>query len=175
MNAANDRANAVLSRRLLLLAGVMFGFGYALVPLYAKFCEVTGLNRDEAKVLARNTQVDASRRVRVQLLADSQEGASWRLIAPSLPVTPHPGELVQVEYELDNLGDQPLVGQAVPSYAPAEAAAHFKKIECFCFREQHLAPHETRRMPVLFVIDSQLPPDIGVLTLSYRFYARGES
>ncbi|NTV97260.1 MAG: cytochrome c oxidase assembly protein [Thiobacillus sp.] len=167
--------NAALLRKLLLFTVAMFGFAYALVPLYRTFCDLTGLNRDEAQVLARNTQVDLSRRVQVQLLADSSAGAAWRLTAPAEAITPHPGELVEVEYQLDNLGDQPLVGQAVPSYAPAEAAAYFKKIECFCFREQRLAPHESRRLPVLFVLDRQLPPAIGVVTLSYRFYARGES
>lgn len=170
-----DRANAVLLRRLLLAAVAMFAFGYALVPLYAKFCELTGLNRDDAQILARNTQIDYSREVRVQLLSDNRDGAAWRLVAPPAGITAHPGELVQVEYELDNLGDRPLVGHAVPSYAPAEAAGYIKKIECFCFREQRLAPREKRRLPVLFVLDRGLPAGVGVVSLSYIFYRQEES
>lgn len=168
-------ANAVVMRRLLVLAVAMFGFGFALVPLYSIFCDLTGLNRDEAQVLARNSQVDMSRSVQVQMLSNSRNGEEWHLIAPATAIAPHPGELVMVEYELDNLSDRPLVGRAVPSYAPARAAAYFKKIECFCFREQRLAPHERLRMPVLFVLDNRLPADIGVVTLSYTFYAKGES
>jgi cytochrome c oxidase assembly protein subunit 11 len=168
-------ANARLLRRLLLFSVAMFAFGFALVPLYRTFCDLTGFNRGARQALAGNSQVDAGRRVRVELLADSRDGAAWRLIAPERAIAAHPGELVEVEYRLANLGDRPLVGQAVPSYAPAEAAAYFRKIECFCFREQHLAAHETATLPVLFVIDRALPPGIGVVTLSYRFYARGET
>ncbi|MDD4880837.1 MAG: cytochrome c oxidase assembly protein [Gallionellaceae bacterium] len=175
MNADLGQANAIVMRRLLLLAAAMFGFGFALVPLYSIFCDITGLNRDEAQVLARNTQVDRSRSVQVQMLSNSENGDRWRLLAPTGAIAPHPGELVEIEYELDNLSDRPLVGRAVPSYAPARAAAYFKKIECFCFREQRLAPHEKLRMPVLFVLDNRLPADIGVVTLSYTFYAKGES
>lgn len=167
------RANQALRRRLLLVAAAMFGFGFALVPLYSVFCDLTGLNRDDAQVLAGNSQVDASRSVQVQMLAASEDGATWRLSAPAGIIAPHPGELVMVEYELANLSARPLVGHAVPSYAPARAAAYFKKIECFCFREQRLAPHETLRMPVLFVLDRRLPPDIGVVSLSYAFYPQG--
>jgi len=168
-------ANTAMLRRLLLVAVAMFAFGFALVPLYSVFCDVTGLNRDEAQVLARNTQVDSSRRVQVQMLSSNRDGAGWRLIAPTEAIAPHPGELVMVEYELDNLSDRPLVGRAVPSYAPARAAAYFKKIECFCFREQRLAAHEKLRMPVLFVLDNRLPADIGVVSLSYTFYEQEET
>lgn len=175
MNTGIARANIVMLRRLLLLVVAMFGFVFALVPLYSIFCDVTGLNRDEAQVLAQNSQVDTSRWVQVQMLATTQSSDSWRLAAPTESISPHPGELTHVEYELENLSDQPLVGRAVPSYAPARAAAYFKKIECFCFREQQLAPHEKLRLPVLFVLDNRLPADIGVVTLSYTFYKKGET
>jgi cytochrome c oxidase assembly protein subunit 11 len=109
------------------------------------------------------------------LLADTPDGATWELLAPPAGVAAHPGELVMVDYRLINLSDRPLVGRAVPSYAPAGAATYFKKIECFCFREQRLAPRESLRLPVLFVIDRQLPADTGVLTVSYRFYPESAS
>ena len=175
MNTELARANIQTLRRLLLAALSMFAFGFAMVPLYDIFCDVTGFNRGEVQALARNTQVDSSRQVRVEflandLLANVQDGAPWRFTAPAMPINPHPGELVQVEYELENLTDRPLTGRAVPSYGPAAAAPHFKKIECFCFRNQTLEPHEKRRMPVLFVLDRELPPDMGVVTLSYTFF-----
>jgi len=154
-------------RRLLLVAVAMFAFTYALAPLYSVFCDLTGLNRDDAQILAGNSQIDTGRSIQVQML--SNDAAAWRLDAPAA-VAAHPGELIMVDYALENLTDRALVGQAVPSYAPARAAAYFKKIECFCFREQRLAPHEKRRLPVLFVLDRALPADIGVVTLSYAFY-----
>jgi cytochrome c oxidase assembly protein subunit 11 len=166
--------NLRTSTRLFTLAVAMFAFGFALVPLYDVFCDLTGLNRDAAQALANNTQVDPSRVVRIELLANVQDGALWRLAAPRLPVDVHPGELVQVEYELENLSDRPLVGRAVPSYAPLAAAAHFKKIDCFCFREQRLAPHEKVRLPVLFVLDRGVAANLQVVTLSYTFFAQGK-
>lgn len=169
---ATARANAVLLRRLLLAALAMFGFSYAMVPMYEKFCELAGIDRGIGQAQARNTQVDYGRRVQVQMLADRQEGAGWRLGAPPVAIEAHPGELVEAEYELENLSDRPLIGRAVPSYAPAEAAAFVRKIECFCFREQHLAPREKVRLPVLMVLDQGLPADIGVVTLSYSFHAQ---
>ncbi|PIV88164.1 MAG: cytochrome c oxidase assembly protein [Hydrogenophilales bacterium CG17_big_fil_post_rev_8_21_14_2_50_63_12] len=170
----NTTGNRRTSLRLTLLSAAMFAFGFALVPLYDVFCDLTGLNRDAAQALANNTQVDASRSVRIELVANVQDGALWRFAAPRLPVEVHPGELVRVEYELENLSDRPLVGRAVPSYAPLAAAAHFKKIDCFCFREQHLAPHEKVRLPVLFVLDRGVARDMKVVTLSYTFFALGK-
>lgn len=171
MNAADqDRANAMTLRRFGLLAAAMFGFGFALIPVYDVFCDLTGLNRDAAQALANNTQVDFSRRVRIELVANVQDDAVWRFSAPAKPVDAHPGQLVRVEYELENLTGRPLVGRAVPSYGPAAAAAHFKKIDCFCFREQRLAPHEKIRLPVLFVLDKGVDRAMSVVTLSYTFF-----
>lgn len=162
--------NLRTSLRLVAVSAAMFAFGFALVPLYDVFCDVTGLNRDAAQALANNTQVDTSRSVRIELVANVQDGAIWRFTAPRMPVDVHPGELVQVDYELENLTDRPLAGRAVPSYGPPAAAAHFKKIDCFCFREQYLAPHEKLRLPVLFVIDRGIATDMKVVTLSYTFF-----
>lgn len=174
MNARDlGRANLTTLKRFGLLALAMFGFGFVLIPLYDVFCDLTGLNRDAAQALANNTQVDFSRRVRIELVANAQDEAVFRFTAPRMPVDAHPGQLVQVEYELENLTDHPLVGRAVPSYGPAAAAAHFKKIDCFCFREQRLAPHEKLRLPVMFVLDRQLGADMSVVTLSYTFFRQG--
>jgi cytochrome c oxidase assembly protein subunit 11 len=170
VNAELQRANRRTLGKLALMALAMFGFGFALVPLYSVFCDVTGLNRDAAQALANNTQVDASRWVRVQLVANVQDDSLWRFTPPPRSVVIHPGQLVQVAYELDNLTDRALLGRAVPSYGPPEAGPHFKKIECFCFHEEHLAPREKAKLPLVFVIDRDLPPDLTVVTLSYTFF-----
>lgn len=170
MSAAVDQANRVLLRRLSLIALAMFGFGFALVPLYDVLCDITGLNRGEIQALARNTQVDYSRPVRVDLLAGVPQGTPMRLTAPSKPLTAHPGELVQTEFVLENLSDRPLVAQAIPSYSPPLMAKYFKKIECFCFREQRLAPGERRTMPLMFVLDQEMPRDLPVIAMSYTMY-----
>lgn len=167
------RANLTTLKRFGLVALAMFAFGFVLIPLYGVFCDLTGLNRDAAQALVNNTQVDFSRRVRIELVANVQDGAVLRFTAPRMPVDVHPGQLVRVEYELENLTGRPLVGRAVPSYGPAAAGAHFKKIDCFCFREQHLAPHEKLHLPVLFVLDRQLGADMNVVTLSYTFFQQG--
>ncbi len=166
-------ANQRLRRRLLWLALAMFAFAFALAPLYRVFCDVVGIPRAGAAAGAYsgNTQVDTSRQVRVELLAQVEDAASWRLDPPSEARSAYPGELVQVEFELENLGDRPLIGRAVPSYAPPQAARYLRKIECFCFREQRLQPHEKRRLPVLFVLDRAIPRELGVVTLSYAFFA----
>ena len=168
--SASDHANARVRERLLWLALVMFGFAFAMAPLYRVFCDVTGINRDAAQALAINTQVDTSRLVLVQLLASVEDASQWRLHPPAAAIPAHPGELIQVDFELENLADQAVSGHAVASYAPAVAARYFRKIECFCFREQHLAPLERRVLPVMFVLDRQIPPDLGVVTLSYAFF-----
>ena len=157
-------------RRLLLLALAMFGFGFVLIPFYDVFCDLTGLNRGDVQALAKNTQVDYSREVAVELVANVPNTTPLQLTAPGKTVRAHPGQLVQIEYEVENLADRAVVGQAVPSYGPAAAANYFKKIECFCFREQHLAPREKRRLPVLFVLDRAIPGDMPVVTLSYTFF-----
>jgi cytochrome c oxidase assembly protein subunit 11 len=166
--------NLRISLRLTAVSAAMFGFGFALVPLYDVFCDLTGLNRDAAQALANNSQVDRSRSVRIELVANVREDARWRFTAPRQPVDVHPGALTRVDYELENLTDRPLVGRAVPSYGPPAAAAHFKKIDCFCFREQRLAPHEKLRLPVLFVLDRNVAADMRVMTLSYTFFELGK-
>ncbi|MEW5965668.1 MAG: cytochrome c oxidase assembly protein [Pseudomonadota bacterium] len=148
----------------------MFGFGFALVPFYYKICEVTGINSGGEQTLAKNTQVDTSRLVRLEFDANANGELPWQF-KPEFPsIEVHPGQLVQVEYTVTNTSDQPVVGQAVPSYGPARAAAFFKKIECFCFTPQTLAAGETRRMPVMFVLDPDMDKDVHTVTLSYTFF-----
>ena len=165
--------NRRLLARLLMVAVGMFGFGFALVPLYEKICEIAGI-RDvvQPDTLPVNTQVDATRLVGLEFDSNLKDLAwEFRALTPHLSV--HPGEVVQVVYEVKNRRDVPVTGQAVPSYGPPLAAQYFRKLECFCFRSQTLAAGETRRMPVTFVVDPALPADVNTITLSYTFFEVG--
>ena len=152
----------------------MFGFGFALVPFYYKICEVTGINSGAEQTLAKNTQVDTSRWVTLEFDANTNSGLPWQFRPEQRSMKVHPGQLVQVDYEVINTSDLAIVGQAVPSYGPARAAAFFKKIECFCFTPQTLAAGERRRMPVMFVLDPGMDRDVHTVTLSYTFFGTGE-
>lgn len=151
----------------------MFGFGFALVPFYYKICEVTGVNAGAEQALAKNTQVDTSRWVTLEFDANTNSGLPWQFKPELRSMKVHPGQLVQVAYDVTNTSNQSVVGQAVPSYGPARAAGFFKKIECFCFTPQTLAAGESRRMPVLFVLDPGMDRDVHTVTLSYTFFNTG--
>jgi cytochrome c oxidase assembly protein subunit 11 len=168
--AARQDGNRRLRVRLSVVALAMFGFGYALVPFYDAICSALGVNDFlKADVRPANTQVDATRSVTVELDA-SAHNLPWRFRPLVRHISVHPGELATVEYEIANVRDEPVTAQAVPSYGPALAAAHFRKIECFCFTQQTLAAGETRRLPVVFVVDPKLPQDVNTITLSYTFF-----
>ena len=162
--------NATTLSKLLIVSLGMFGFGFALVPFYYKICEVTGINAGAEQTLVKNTQVDTSRWVMLEFDANTNEKLPWRFKPAQRMLKVHPGQLVQVEYEIVNTSDRAIVGQAVPSYGPRRAGAFFKKIECFCFTPQTLAAGETRRMPVLFVLDPAMDKDVHTVTLSYTFF-----
>lgn len=162
--------NAKMLTKLVVATLAMFGFGFAMVPFYYKICEVTGINAGDEQTLVRNTQVDPSRSVTIQFDANVNETLPWRFKPEVRTMTVHPGQLVQVEYVVTNTSAHPIVGQAVPSYGPARAAAFFKKIECFCFTPQTLAAGETRRMPVMFVLDPAVESELHTVTLSYTFF-----
>lgn len=175
MNAAQvdpRSAHRRLAGRLLLVVCLMFGFGYALVPLYQVFCEITGLNGKTGRIdaAAVRAEVDRDRWVTVEFVASVNTGLPWRLEPLVKRVRVHPGELTEVEFYAENLSSRPRVGQAVPSVAPGEASKYFYKTECFCFTSQELAGGEGRRMPVRFVVDAALPEHIRSLTLSYTFF-----
>ena len=166
-------SNWHLSLKLFVIAAVMFGFGYAMIPLYRAICEITGVGlitqRDEeAADFARNTQVDTSRKVTIEFDANSR--GTWQFKPKVSSVSVNPGELVTVVYQLTNTESRPTVGQAIPSYAPQVANRYFRKLECFCFKQQALEPNEVREFPVVFVIDPKLPTDVSVITLSYTFF-----
>ena len=161
--------NRRLLVRLGLAAVLMFGFGFALVPFYEKICEVAGINNLLQPDQAANTQVDPSRRVTIEFDANTHD-LPWRFRPLQNAVEVNPGQLVQVAFEVSNRRDAPVTGQAVPSYGPQVAERYFRKLECFCFARQTLAPGETRIMPVVFVVDPALPKDVHTITLSYTFF-----
>lgn len=159
----------------------MFGFGYALVPMYRALCEITGINVVTSKndygtravgAVKKNTQVDESRTITVEFDSNAQGPFRFRSVKNSMQV--HPGEMVQVMYEVVNTQSRPISAQAIPSYAPKQATQHFTKLECFCFEQQTLKPNESREMPVVFVIDPALPKDVKNITLSYTFFEVGQ-
>ncbi|MHB1084069.1 MAG: cytochrome c oxidase assembly protein [Thiobacillus sp.] len=156
--------------KLLVVTLVMFGFGFALVPFYYKICAVTGINSGDEQSLVKNTQIDNSRWVTIEFDANTNSALPWQFKPVQRMLKVHPGQLVQVDYDVVNTSDRAIVGQAVPSYGPARAAAFFKKIECFCFTPQTLAAGERRRMPVLFVLEPTMDKDVHTVTLSYTFF-----
>jgi cytochrome c oxidase assembly protein subunit 11 len=169
-NAQSRSNNLVTFRKLLVVACAMFGFGFALVPFYKKICEVTGINNVLKADAPANTQVDAARFLTVEFDTNLRNDLPWTFTAIEKSVRLHPGELVQVTFEVRNNSNRTVTGQAIPSYGPQLAGRYFKKLECFCFTQQTLQPGEVRRMPVVFVIESGLPQDVNTVTLSYTFF-----
>jgi len=158
----------------------MFAFGYALVPIYRAICEVTGINilaLGDRQILgatsshAANTQIDKTRTITVEFDANARGPWYFKPTMRSLQV--HPGELMTVMYEFQNVQNRTMSAQAIPSYAPSQAGAHFNKLECFCFTQYTLAPGEKKQWPVAFVIDPKLSKDVTTITLSYTFFEVG--
>jgi cytochrome c oxidase assembly protein subunit 11 len=162
-------SNRILMRKLLLVAAGMFAFGFALVPIYKKVCETTGVYSLQRADEVRNTQIDRGRLLTIEFDANTR-GLPWEFRPLQKSVRAHPGEVIQVLYEVRNTSGVTVLGQAIPSYGPQAAAQYVKKIECFCFTRQELRGNETRHMPVQFVVDPQLPRDVMVITMSYTFF-----
>jgi len=169
------RLNRAMLGKLLVVTVVMFGFGYALVPVYRQMCELLGINvltqKDGTVARPANTQIDKSRSITVELDGNAQ--GPWRFRPTTRSIDVHPGELVSVMYEVVNTQNRTVQAQAIPSYAPQSATPHFKKVECFCFKQQTMQPHEARQMPVVFFIDPALPREVKTITLSYTFFEVG--
>ena len=176
-------ANLLLLRKLAVVALGMFAFGYALVPLYLAICEATGINilalgekelpgSGNARMASpQNSQIDTSRTITVEF--DANARGPWHFKPMQSSVQVHPGEMATVMYEFQNVQDRTMSAQAIPSYAPHQAAAHFNKVECFCFNQYTLAPGEKKQWPVVFVVDKKLSKDVTTITLSYTFFEVG--
>ncbi len=169
--------------KLVVVVAMMFGFGYALVPMYRAICDALGINvlsLSEQKIANgswtgkkshTNTQVDMSRTITVEFDANARGPWDFKPAQRSLQV--HPGEMTTVMYEFKNIQNRTMAAQAIPSYAPRQASSHFNKLECFCFNQYTLAAGESRQWPVVFVIDPKLPKDVTTITLSYTFFEVG--
>ena len=173
------RANIQMVGKLAVVVAGMFAFGYALIPIYKHVCEALGINilavgernvpgGSSAKA---NTQVDYSRTITVEF--DANARGPWEFKPAQASIKVHPGQLATVMYEFQNVQDRKMAAQAIPSYAPRNAAPHFNKLECFCFNQYTLAPGEKKQWPVAFVIDPKLPKDVTTITLSYTFFEVG--
>jgi len=175
--------NLLMLRKLAVVAMGMFAFGYALVPIYKAICEMTGVNilalgekelpgSGNARLAkADNSQVDTSRTITVEF--DANARGPWQFKPMQTSVQVHPGQMMSVMYEFQNVQDRAMSAQAIPSYAPNEASAHFNKLECFCFNQYTLAPGEKKQWPVVFVIDPKLSKNVTTITLSYTFFEVG--
>jgi len=171
MSRRTEQTNRRTGLKLMAVAVGMFVFGYALVPLYDVICEVTGLNGKTGRVEAMvSGAVDESRWVTVEFTGNSMSGLPWEFQSMQKTLRVHPGEVAVVYYEARNMAAEAITGQAVPSVAPNKAAAYFKKIECFCFSQQQLKAGEHKKMPVRFVVSTDLPKEVGTVTLSYAFF-----
>ena len=181
---ARARALVVDNRRMVAklaaVAVLMFAFGYALVPIYRSICDALGINvlsryevesRGGVSTTPKNSQVDTSRTVTIEFDANVRGPWDFKPQQPSIDV--HPGQVTTILYEFRNRQNRTIAAQAIPSYAPNVAMAHFRKLECFCFTEYLLKPGESKVWPVVFVIDPKLPKDVRTITLSYTFFEVG--
>jgi cytochrome c oxidase assembly protein subunit 11 len=178
MSIKHENSNMV--RKLAIITVAMFAFGYALVPLYKAICEMTGINilalgdrniPGAQSAVPVNTQIDKSRFITVEF--DANTSGPWDFKPAVRSIQVHPGELATVMYEFQNIQKYKMTAQAIPSYAPKQAAAHFNKLECFCFNQYSLEAGEKKQWPVAFVIDPKLSRDVSTITLSYTFFEVG--
>ena len=177
--------NLLMLRKLVVVALGMFGFGYALVPLYVAICEATGINilalgekelpgSGNARLAnPQNSQLDTSRTITVEF--DANARGPWHFKPMQNSIQVHPGEMVTVMYEFQNVQGRTMSAQAIPSYAPQQSGPHFNMVECFCYNQYTLAPGEKKQWPVVFVVDKKLSKDVTTITLSYTFFEVGSS
>ena len=171
------RANRRLVVGLLLMTAGSFAFGWALVPLYDVFCRIAGVGNAEAKAgpSAAQEAIDPNREITVEFIADPASVGSYEFRPKIASMRIHPGKLYDTEFYAKNLTTVASVAQAVPSISPTVAAHYFHKTQCFCFTPQRFGAGEGRDMPVRFIVDSALPPEVDKITLAYTFYDTTQS
>lgn len=176
MNEDIKQKNRKLVRNLVLIAVGMFGFGYALVPIYDVFCDITGLNGKTASAAAAETTraVDDKRELTVEFVTSLNQSTPMEFRAETYKMTVHPGEYYTVNFYAENLTDKPMIARAIPSITPGPAAEFFIKTQCFCFDEQKFEAKEGKTMPVRFVVDPKLPEKYKTITLAYTFFDNTE-
>ncbi|MDP3875656.1 MAG: cytochrome c oxidase assembly protein [Methylobacter sp.] len=177
MNEITKQKNAKLVRILVFVVLGMFGFGYALVPIYDVLCEVTGLNGkvEASAVKDVGYEIDKNREITVEFMTALNEATAMVFRSEMKKLKVHPGEYYTVNFYAENKTDKVMVAQAIPSISPGAAAEFFKKTECFCFSEQTFQPREGRTMPVRFVVNPDLPEKYKTITLAYTFFDNTEA
>ena len=170
---APNTANNKLVLRLLGVVAGMFVFGFALVPLYDVFCEITGINgKTRGQAIYQKMEINKNREVTIEFIANINRGMPWDFKPLTARMKVNPGELNEVRFYARNRSNKDIVGQSVPSVSPGEAALYLNKTECFCFDQQRLAAGEEIEMPMKLYIDADIPEDITHLTLSYQLYLK---
>ncbi|MDH3820576.1 MAG: cytochrome c oxidase assembly protein [Gammaproteobacteria bacterium] len=172
MNSEQQKSeNRSLVGHLLIMTVAMFGFGFALVPLYDVFCQITGFGgRTNTEAVAAEEAPDLSREIRVEFVTTVNSYAPFEFGADLDSMTVHPGKMYFATFTAKNMTDDDKIAQAVPSVAPVAAAEHFVKIECFCFNSQEFAANEEKAMPLQFIVDPDLPEYVDTITLQYTFF-----
>lgn len=159
--------------KLFIIVIGMFGFGFALVPIYNSLCQALGINgktNNQAIAYNVNTVVTKNREVTVEFVATKNSNIPWEFYPKTTKIKVHPGEIAKLAFYAENQSNMTMTVQAIPSVTPAIAAKYLKKTECFCFTQQTLNGHEAMNMPLLFHLDSDLPANIKTLTLSYALF-----
>lgn len=172
MNNENNHRKLLIWLTVLVLG--MFGFGFALVPIYNSLCQTLGINgKTNTEAVAYDVttaKVAQDREVLVEFVATNNSGVRWAFYPKISKIKVHPGEIVKLEFYAENRTDHPMTVQAIPSVTPGLAAKYLKKTECFCFTQQTLNGHEAMNMPLLFHLDVDLPEQINTVTLSYTLF-----
>jgi len=171
--ADTRRENAALTRRLLLMVAGSFAFGFALVPLYDVICEAAGIRVNEAPSRIAETAA-AGRSVALEFVSIVAPGGEWELTPVTKQMVVQPGRLHEARFVIRSHATVPVVGQAVPSVAPAYTARYLQKTECFCFTPQDFGPAQQREFTVRFIVDPDLPPQVDRMTLAYSMYTLPE-
>jgi cytochrome c oxidase assembly protein subunit 11 len=177
MSTGVQQKNTKLVRTLLFVVVGMFGFGYALVPLYDVLCDITGINGKVESAAAKETtyEVDKNREITVEFMTALNEATPMVFRSEIKKMKIHPGEYYTVNFFAENKTDKVMVAQAIPSISPGPAAEYFKKTQCFCFTVQTFKAHEGKTMPVRFVVDPKLPEKYKIITLAYTFFDNTET
>ena len=177
MSESVNKKNAKLVRTLLFVVVGMFGFGYALVPLYDVLCEITGINGkvESEAVKEVSYEVDKNREITVEFMTSLNESTPMVFRSETKKMKIHPGEYYTVNFYAENKTDKVMIARAIPSISPGPVAEYFKKTECFCFSEQTFKAREGRTMPVRFVVDPKLPQQYKTITLAYTFFDNTET
>ncbi len=172
MSRTSPKANRKLLTLLVAGSIAMFGFGFALVPLYDVLCQQLGINgkTNAIAVSYEPITVDKSRTVTVEFMTQIQQDLPWRFTPEINRMQVHPEELIRTHFAVRNLSLKQTMGQAIPSVSPGQGAAYFHKTECFCFNQQQLSANAEAQLPLIFYIDPDLPKSISTLTLSYTLY-----